>query len=263
MPQLRWPVLPPGRRELDMMAERAHKFTRVLASMALVCGVGTFSTAVASASAAKEALAFNFKAIGPAKATGEDPQPGQGVGRHIPHRPQRPLVVRLQQGQGDQKRLHRYVRHLLAGLDRQRDVDSRRRHQEIRGGQGQRAECQPGDLLRPPALLLRRRYGSGPDHWDEDRWLAPVGAVRQRDAPEGLAGKRIYAGPEASLRKGRSTRPQRRRRRPSRARSGLPAANASMPRVVRESGRRVRRCTHRCHVPQSQSVAAVVVPVLG
>lgn len=54
-----------------MKANRAHKLTRVLASLALVCGVGTISTTAASASTAKEALSFNFKAIGPAKATGK------------------------------------------------------------------------------------------------------------------------------------------------------------------------------------------------
>ena len=64
-----------------MLAKRAHKLSshklsshklrRLCAAAALVCGVGTISTTAASASTTGGSLSINFKAIGPAKATGK------------------------------------------------------------------------------------------------------------------------------------------------------------------------------------------------
>jgi predicted lipoprotein with Yx(FWY)xxD motif len=54
-----------------MMAKRAHRLSGLLAAAALVWGVGAYSTVGASASAATAGSTINFKAIGPAKATGK------------------------------------------------------------------------------------------------------------------------------------------------------------------------------------------------
>ena len=113
-----------------MMAKPAHKLTRVLASVALVCGVGTFSTTVASASTAKDALAFNFKAIGPAKATGKTLSLAKASPGIFLIGPNGHSLYVYNKDKGT-KSACTGTCHLLAGLDCQRDVDSRRRHQEI------------------------------------------------------------------------------------------------------------------------------------